>query len=271
MDENNNTSNTDHSDDLLIPKYPSGERIVWTDSNDARLEGILVATKKYWRRRHLFKDYFHHRAVSVGSKIAVESPDAIPFVTGAIEDVYNADDRCPPTATRIANLRTHSPRARFARPADGFTIPSHIIVAPQFVEREDGRVLRSLEYILEGNSLKAKLTEKADGSGDALLESLEARAEAVKFKAKAVITAEFTRHVSEGIRGELTMTSLNAFMKTYEEKKACLARDVSDQEEVEMINSIAFKSPETRDAFDLETRIKAARRRKNCSPSGRPP
>ena len=51
------------------------------------------------------------------------------------------------------------------------------------------------------------------------------------------------------------MASLNTYMKTYEEKKACLAREISDQEEIEMINTIAFRSPETRDAFDLATRI----------------
>ena len=254
MDENKDTTNSDNTDNLLTPLYPSGERIIWNDSNDARLDGIVVATKKYWRRRHLFTTYFQHRAVPVGTKIAVESPDAVPFVVGSISDPYNADDRCPPTATRVANLARHSPRARFERPADGFAVPNHIIVAPQFIEREDGRLLRSLEYILEGNSLKAKLIEKADGSGTKLLELLEGRAAKAKFKAKAVITAEFSKHVADGVRGELTMASLNAFMKVYEEKKACISREISDEEEVEMINTIAFRSPEIRDAFDLTVR-----------------
>ena len=79
MDENKDTNNTDNTDNLLAPLFPSGERIVWTDSNDARLEGLLVATKKYWRRRHLFKDYFQYKSASSG----LSMPSLFPHDVGS--------------------------------------------------------------------------------------------------------------------------------------------------------------------------------------------
>ena len=124
--------------------------------------------------------------------------------------------------------------------------PSHIIIAPQFVDKEDRQ---SLEHILKGNNLKAKLLEKAEGSGTDLLNLLEERSSKAKFKANChlgrVHAARLQRHHRRAHH------DLYAFMKTYDDMKACLPRNISDEEEVEMINTIAFKSPEVRTNLTL--------------------
>ena len=111
-DNSDNTISSETVKDThLIPTTASGKRLVWSDSNDARLDGLLLNFNKFTVRAHLFQEYFKHHAARVGTKLAVDSPNAIPFLLGFIDDKYNASDRCPPTGKRIAQLTTHSPRA----------------------------------------------------------------------------------------------------------------------------------------------------------------
>ena len=86
---------------------------------------------------------------------------------------------------------------------------------------------------------------------------LEKRGKAAQAKAKAVVNAEFTRLVTDGVKGELTVTSLTKFLHDYETIKATQTRDISDEEELEMINTIAFKSPEVREMYELKATVSA--------------
>lgn len=257
MPSENTTDNSDTTEEAshLRPVTSSGDKLSWADSNDARLEGLLFWTKKFWKRNHLFVEFFKHHAVSVGSKLAVDSPNATLFITGVFADPRDADDRCPPTARRVAELATRSPGTKFAPLTAGTALPSHIIVAPHFIDKEDGRLLKSLSYLIEGSIHANKLIDKADGSGEALLLALEDRASKAKAKGKAVVAAEFARHVSDGVKGELTLPSLDLFIRTYQKLKINISRPISDEEELEMMNTVAFKSPEVREIYELKTTV----------------
>lgn len=240
----------------LKPVTASGKPINWADSNDARLEGILFNIKKFWKRNHLFGEFFQHHAAPVGSKIAVDHPAAIPFITGVVKDVYDATDRCPPTDKRLAQLASHSPSAKYVA-TPGAALPTHIIVSQYHVDAEDGKLLKSLEYVVEGSIHASKMLDKAEGSGETLLTMLEDRAKKASPKAKAVVAAEFSKHVANGIVGELTHESLDAFLKKYEDLKVNIARTITDADEVEMVNAAAFKSAEVRDLYEIKAEIAA--------------
>ena len=167
-DDSDHTVNTDKSkDEHLRPITTTNKPISWADSNDARLDGILHNVRKFWRRRHLFVEFFKHRAVPVGSKLAVDSPNAVPFVLGVVADKRDATDRCPPTGKRIADLVTRSPGTKFT-PVDPDKVPPQFIIAPHFIDAEDARLLKLLEFVIDGSVHAAKLLDKADGSGTKL-------------------------------------------------------------------------------------------------------
>ena len=150
--------------DKYMPVSASGVRLRWADSNDARLPGLLNQVTKFWKRRGYFKQYFTNRAVPVGSKLAIDSRNAYQFVSGTIKDERGYDDRCPPTGKRIRDLPTHSPFAdKFKAIGDDVAIPGHIIVAPHLVDEEDARLLKSLEYVIEGSFHAPKLLDDAEG------------------------------------------------------------------------------------------------------------
>lgn len=256
-DNSDNTISSENVKDThLIPTTASGKRLVWSDSNDARLDGLLLNFNKFTVRAHLFQEYFKHHAARVGTKLAVDSPNAIPFLLGFIDDKYSASDRCPPTGTRIAQLATHSPRAIKFMPVDpDKALPSHIIVSPYHIEEEDAKLLKSLNFLIEGSIHTPKLLDRAEGSGEKLYALLEARAQKASAKAKAVVAAEFSKHASTGVVGELSSESLTPFLTRYEDLKVNITRAITDEEEVEMINAQAFKSPEIRDIYELKSEM----------------
>ena len=202
-DNSDNTISSETVKDThLIPTTASGKRLVWSDSNDARLDGLLLNFNKFTVRAHLFQELFKHHAARVGTKLAVDSPNAIPFLLGFIDDKYSASDRCPPTGTRIAQLATHSPGKKFTPVDPDKALPSHIIVSPYHIEMEDATLLKSLNYLIEGSIHTPKLLDRAEGSGEKLYALLEARAQKASAKAKAVVAAEFSKHASTGVVGE---------------------------------------------------------------------
>ena len=254
MPSENEHNNSEDTVSRLEPVLPNGDKISWKDSNDARIPGLIKSTKEFWKRRHLFEEFYSHRAVSVGSKLAVDSHNAIQFVLGTVNDPRDYDNPAPPTPARISGLPGSvkwTPRAVDA------PIPSHIIIAPHLISKEDGRVLESLEYVFGSSPAGPSLISKAQGSGEKLLDLLEKRGKAAQAKAKAVVNAEFTRLVTDGVKGELTVTSLTKFLHDYETIKATQTRDISDEEELEMINTIAFKSPEVREMYELKATVSA--------------
>ena len=54
----NTVSNENDKHNHLIPTTASGKRLVWSDSNDARLDGLLLNFNKFTVRAHLFQELF---------------------------------------------------------------------------------------------------------------------------------------------------------------------------------------------------------------------
>jgi hypothetical protein len=112
---------------------------------------------------------------------------------------------------------------------------------------------KSLSYILEGTIIGDELIETANGEGKALLALLFDLKNKADAKSKAVVSARFDSVKLKGIKGELTRVSLKHFIKEY--KLAKLNLDASSKpgndSEVQMINLIAFKSPDIRDLYEL--------------------
>ena len=67
--------------DILIPVDTDKSNIT-CDDNDAHILGALYDVSRYYKRVGLFQNLLTNRSVLVGSKIAVDSVSAIPFIKG---------------------------------------------------------------------------------------------------------------------------------------------------------------------------------------------
>ena len=86
----------------FIPSYTDGSVIIW-NGNPAHLEGLLYEVGKFFRRSGYFQYLFEHRAAIVsGGKLAVDTANAVYFVTNQFDDGkgYGYDSPCPPTVMR---------------------------------------------------------------------------------------------------------------------------------------------------------------------------
>ena len=92
------------------------------------------------------------------------------------------------------------------------------------------------------------LLEAADGSGLELISLLRARGNAADPRDKALVAAQFTGIVRDGVRGELSLATFSTFLKSYKAARRNIAPKSrpSDDAEVEMISVIAIKDPATR-------------------------
>ena len=71
--------------DILVPITADKTRILAPD-NDAAILGVLHEIGLYLVRMGLFGLLFEHNAASVGTKIAVDSEEAIAFHLGRVKD-----------------------------------------------------------------------------------------------------------------------------------------------------------------------------------------
>ena len=97
-----------------------------------------------------------------------------------------------------------------------------IIVNKLLCNREDGRLLTSLTYVFGSADPSEELIEDASGHGTTLLAALYARAKLASVPDKAVVHSTFNRIKSEGIHGEMSISSLSSFVKRYHKAKTDL-------------------------------------------------
>ena len=254
-DSNLNTENPKHpadTDNILLR---------W-DSNDAKITGLLEDFNKFCVRVGKHQLLFKHRACSTSSgKIAVKSISTIPYITGELDDDCSFIKICPDIDDRVA--ATDAARAAAGEPS--FKWPktntaSEFIVNSFHVDKDDAQLLTLLEFVFGNNASEDsdELMDDAAGSGLALIEALRARAAGASTADKAIITAHFDRTKSEGITGELNLTSLKAFLTKYKKAKRDLptGQRPSPDTEVQMIQQIAFKDRSLYELFELKKDIK---------------
>ena len=105
MPDNSDDTDNIKITDPLVPVYPDKTPIIW-DDNPATLEGILYEVGQFYERTGLFQMFFKHHAVPLSNgKLAVDSIQAVQFLTGALNDPHDFDSPCPPTATRVTSFR----------------------------------------------------------------------------------------------------------------------------------------------------------------------
>ena len=214
------------------------------------------------RRKGLFQPLLRDRAVALSNgRLAVEDPNTVYFVSGTIKETRGFDDPCPPTITRITE---HNDEVGLGtRPGTAQTVltsipeahKATIIVAPHSVEKEDSTFLHSLSYVFGNAEPSEALLEDADGSGLKLLDLLRKRGKKANARDKALVTTKFTSVVRDGVKGELTLSSFAAFLKTYKAslRNIAPASRPAAEAEVEMINVIAMKDSASRELYELKT------------------
>ena len=248
------------STSILIPVSSDKTPLSW-DGNDATLLGLLHEVGRHYRNKGLFQTLLRDRAVALSNgRLAVEDPNAVYFVSGAISETRSFDDPCPPTVDRItehnaevaAGTRTGSAKTVLTAIPDEHK--TSIILAKHAVEKEDSTLLHSLSYVFGHAEPSDSILENADGSGLEFLQLLRDRGKRAGPRDKALVSAKFAKIIQEGVKGELTLDTFSAFLKTYKAAKRNIAPASRPpaEAEVEMINIIAVKDPGARELYELK-------------------
>ena len=245
-----------HTSDILVPTDLSGDPIKY-DGNVATLAGILYEVGQYCKRNGLFQLLLQHHAADVGrGVIAVKDFSTIPFVLGqATERPRHMGDPCPPTTpARIANYNATSMGKFVPLTAAPSGYERQFILSPYSVDKEDAHLLRMWTKVLGDADGAMDFVENANGSGVALITAIKDAYRNSKPTDKAAVLAHFKAVESAGVTGEITLESLDAFLKARRRQLICLAPPVRPQpaDEVEMINLIAFRDPGIREVYELK-------------------
>jgi len=259
------TGDDDHSGhtatNILIPVSSDKVPLLW-DGNDATILGLLYETGRYYRKTGLFQTLVEDRAVALSNgRLAVDDPNTVYFVSGTISDSRSFDDPCPPTVDRLKEYNdavaygTIVGTVRTPLTAVPAEHKDSIILAKHCVKKEDSTFLHSLSFVFGDSESSDQLLEDADGSGLALVELLRARGKAASPRDKALVTSKFSSLVRDGVKGELTLSSFNSFLKSYKAARRNIAPSSrpSDEAEVEMISLIAIKDSASRELYELKT------------------
>lgn len=265
MDDHDHTKSTATNSDILVPTDTDKQPIVWPSNNDAHLEGTLYEVGRYLKRTGIFGPFLEHHAVLVGTKMAIDSPQAIPYILGwtGYTDPRSYDNPSPASVKRSALHSAATTKAGTTAPPPVTVIPDEhkhsFVVQPFVVTKEDSRFLTLLNNVFGTAECWEEIVDEADGSGLAALKILRERAAAASPQEKALVSAEHAKVVRDGVVGELTLDSFKAFLKAYKHVKRCSSKATrqSTETEVEMINLIAYKDPSIREIFDTRSSLKA--------------
>ena len=254
--EDSTTEHTDH----LVPVDSDKEPIVW-DGNDAHIAGILYEVGLYYETQGLFQSLFEHRAVTLSNgKLAVESLSSIPFILGDISDGSSFDSPCPADAVQRlvdANATTLASGGTIVAAPGTIDRDMPFIIAKYHVKAEVSRLLTSLKHVIAGAPNAGNLLEAARGDGFKLLKALRDREKLADGRDRALATTRHQSIILKGVQSELTLASLDAFLKTYRRAKRHLppSSRQSDAEELEMINSIAYRAGRRRASSTMSANV----------------
>ena len=200
------------------PVYLDNSPIQW-DGNPAHIEGALHEAGKYYVRNGLFQALIKHNAVLLSNgKTAVESLNAVPFVTGQLTygTGHTFDDPCPPTRERIALYNaTHAGTASPFKPID--KIPdaiTNIQISMMAVQKESSHYHRSLMYIISDPAIAEELSDKSEGCGLRLQILMKAKRDEADQTDRTLVCTTLDAFVSRGLGGqELSLATINPFVK----------------------------------------------------------
>jgi hypothetical protein len=145
--------------DKLVPVTSDGNPIIWTDDNDAHIEGLLHEVGKFYKRTGRFQSFFKQRATVLSNgKLAVDSLECVSFIANKIKDGYSFENPCPPTAERVTAYdvarRTTGTPVHGNKTLPTLTeIPDELkdttVLSEHAVELEDSKLLTSLTHVFK--------------------------------------------------------------------------------------------------------------------------
>ena len=144
------------------------------DGNPAHVAGVALEVMRFYERMGHFKPLLKMGAVLLPSgKLAIDSIQAIPFITDAVKDpvTYGFMDPCPRTDQRIhaydddADLNS-TPKFKRIMTAPSGSLDS-VIVSLFTVEKEETALLNSFLQVFDSSCTDCanELVEQAKGEG----------------------------------------------------------------------------------------------------------
>ena len=253
-DDDDSTIKTDYS----IPTDPEGDAILWS-GNDAHIEGIIYQMNDWQVRTGNFIALIEHGAVPLSNgNLAVDSVQAVPFVTGLYNDPRDINNPCPDTEARIIEFDTRVGKGTFTRiqalppPGTGVTIAKYTVV------REQAKYLTAWAHIVRGAPGGEGLIAASNGKGTVFIGLFHAQALRATGRDRALVLSVFSKISTTGVIGELTFDKFADYIKVY--KKALrdmtpASRPVAEAQ-IEFFKTIAYKDRDIATEFNLEARIK---------------
>ena len=242
--------------DKSIPTYPDHSAIKWpAGSNPAHLPGILFELKRCFERNGQFIALFENNAVAVGHKLAVDSVNAVKFITGMVADpvARGFDSPCPSTETRIREFDAHAAATKgsaFSRDAPPTDVMSAFAIMPYAVRQEKGRLLSCLNNIFEDADKLEQFNERAAGDGIKMLELLADEAKKARPRDVALIEGDLTNHVQAGITGEITLENFNLYMRKFDRLHRLAPSKKTEVQQISMISTIMYGDPAVRNRYE---------------------
>jgi hypothetical protein len=256
-------TNTDSPFPPLQPLYPDGTPIFY-NGNPATIAGIKHEVFNFWKRKHLFQPLLKHGAVALANgKLAVPTYDAALFIIGELTDGvvdYGSSiaKRCPSSPARLAKLnvmRSASGRTPIAPTTTAPTdFSENFKLAPHTCEEEDSRLLQSLSYVFIEADGGDVMVERADGSGEKLVELIDELEADAKPRDRALVSTVFAKLQQGDLGGPLTLESKSSFLKAYKAARRNLpeSQRPGDEVECEMMVTMALKDPDIRELFEIK-------------------
>jgi hypothetical protein len=204
-----------------VPTDAQGIPLRWC-SNNAKIPGLLEDFLAYCVMTSQFIEYFEHRAVSTNRGTIIPNISTAPYIQGHLPCNHGFENICPEISARVA--ATQAARAANSESAYNFptSLPpgSEFQINPSRCKKEDAYILMLLVPIFGKNASEDSddLIADAQGSGIALIAALRARAATASAADRAIVTATFDRIKHTGVSGELTLTSLKAFVASVPSK-----------------------------------------------------
>ena len=238
------------------------------DGNPAHAEGVLFEVQKFWTRKGMFQTLLKTGTVLLSSgKQAIDSLDAVPFLTGQIS--YDTDhgfnEPCPPTPKRVELFESYARR----QTAAGLTPPvfqaprtmdpgSNLIVSLPSIEAEQTRLLDSLIQVIEPTDIAGDLSDEAAGNGIKLIQLMRDFRHEVQPGDRALVRTEYDRTVATGLAGaELELKSFNAFIKRLLSSNRHMYPNLKSDDELSMvIQQIIYRDRQVREQFDVACIVK---------------
>ena len=238
---------------------------ITTDKNPAHFDGLLFEIAECARRTGKFLPLLEQGVTMRGYKTIVESAASVPFVQGMVTNAiaYDAENPCPPTATRVADhnaamLSAGTPTitALRALPSSG----SDFVINSYIVNQDDLAGGESLAACFEDSDWINRLR---NGHGRGLrpmiyrLKVLAAQATAAQ---KGLVLRQFTNFSDAPVTIDLEEETFDTWYKSLQQlhRRVPVAIRKNDADICEYLNILFYSQPTWRDNYELRMTTTAA-------------